>query len=212
MNFNGFSNKRIPDLVSAITLTGSEYVSIFQDGTLKKVTVSQISAGTGSIDGSVPSGGIEGNFLRKSSGTNFDSAWANITEDDLPATVKQGLERMLVIGELSTFAEFATGLVCDYVLVWAPFTIKAIDVICPITPASGSITIDIVYRATPGGELTSLYTNNSKPTIQCNGYASWETFTGSNLPNTVQLAQGSILGFRIVSAPKDAQDLYITVR
>lgn len=212
MNFNGFSNKRIPDLTSAITLTGSEYVSIFQDGTLKKVTVSQISAGTGAIEGSVPSGGIEGNFLRKSSGTNFDSAWAGITEDDLPATVRQGLERMLVIGELSTFVEFATGVVCDYVFVWAPFTIKAIDIICPITPATGEITIDLVYRATPGGELSSLYTNNSKPTIQCNGYASWATFTGSSLPDTVQLAQNSILGFRIVSAPKDAQDLYITVR
>lgn len=212
MNYNGFSNKRIPDLTSAITLTGSEYVTIFQDNALKKVTVSQISAGTGTIEGSVPSGGVQGNFLRKNSGTNFDSAWANITEDDLPGTVKQGLERMFAIGELSTFAEFASGTVCDYVVVWTPFTIKAIDVVCPITPASGTITIDLVYRATTGGPLTSLYTTNTKPSLSCNGYASWATFTGNNLPNTTSLAQGSILGFRIISAPQDAQDLYITVR
>lgn len=212
MNYNGFSNKRITQLSSATQLSGGEYVVIYQDNNLKKVTISQISAGTGSIEGSLPSGGITSQFVKKSSSQDYDAEWSYLTEADLPPTVVQGLERMFAIGELSTFAEFGSGIICDYVVVWAPFTIKAIDVVCPITPVTGSIVIDIVYRDTPGGPLQSIYQSNSKPALSCNGYASWATFSGANLPDTINLAQGSILGFRIISAPPNAQDLYVTVR
>lgn len=212
MNYNGFSNKRIAQLSSATQLSGGEYVVIYQDNNLKKVTISQISAGTGSIEGSLPSGGITSQFVKKSSSNNYDSEWSYITESDLPPTVVQGLDRMFAIGELSTIAEFNPGLICDYAIVWTPFTIKAIDIVCPITASSGSIVIDILYRATPGGQLSSLYTTNSKPTLSCNGYASWATFTGANLPNTTSLSQGSIVGFQIISAPVGCEDLYITLR
>ena len=250
MNFNGFSNKRIPDLASAVTITGEEYVSIFQDGTLKKVTVSQISAGTGTIEGGVPAGGETGQFLRKSGSENYQTEWASISfttnditegsgnlywtnsrfdtrlessnlnasnlstgtvsTDRLPSIALQGLERLFVVGELSTIVDY--GGICDHAVVWAPMTINAIDVVCPETPTTGTIVIDILYRATPGGPLTSLYTSNSKPSLSCNGYASWATFAGSNLPNTTLLAQGAIIGFKIVSAPVGAKDLYVTVR
>lgn len=249
MNYNGFSNKRIPDLTSATSLTGSEYVTIFQDNALKKVTVSQISAGTGSIEGSLPSGGVTGQYLIKSGNGNYQVEWqtisistdqvtegtgnvywtnsrfdtrlasaslnpANLSSEipvnKLPSIALQGIERMFAMGDLAALS--GSLFVCDYAVVWAPMTINSIDIVCPSTPASGSIVIDIVYRATPGGALSSLYTSNTKPSLSCNGYASWATFTGANLPNTTSLAQGSIIGFTIVSAPAGCEDLYVTVR
>lgn len=250
MNYNGFSNKRIPDLASATQLQGGEYVVVYQDSALKKVTISQISAGTGEIAGSLPTGGITGQYLRKSGNGNYETEWGTvsfttdqITEgtgnlywtnsrfdtrlsssslnasnlasgtisvDRLPSIALQGLERMFAMGDLSALS--GSIFVCDYAVVWAATTINAIDIVCPITPASGTIVIDIVYRATPGGALSSLYVNNTKPSLSCNGHASWATFTGSNLPDTTSLAQGSIIGFTIVSAPAGCEDLYVTVR
>jgi hypothetical protein len=280
MNYNGLSNKRITQIASATQLSGGEYVVVYQDSTLKKITISQISAGTGTVEGGIPTGGITGQYLRKSGNSNYQTEWAtlsfntdqisegsgnlywtnarfdtrlgtaglnanNITSgtiadarfpatlpsvsganltnlnagnistgtistNRLPAIALQGLERLFAVGELSTVADF--GGICDHAVVWAPMTINAIDVVCPDTPATGAIVIDIVYRATPGGPLTSRYNTNTKPSLSCNGYANWATFAGSNLPDTTSLAQGAIIGFKIVSAPFGANDLYVTVR
>jgi hypothetical protein len=73
MNFNGFSNKRIPQLSSATQLQGGEYVAVYQDNALKKVTISQIfdtnswvhpevitaNAGTSNSEYSLPGSGEE---------------------------------------------------------------------------------------------------------------------------------------------------------
>jgi hypothetical protein len=209
MNFN-FSNRRINQLTAATGLVGTELIPIFQNNTLRSVSVSQISAGTGTIQGGLPSGGVEGSFLKKTGTLNYESTWSLILEDDLPPTVVQGLERLFIVGDLTPASELS--VICDYAIVWTPYTIKAIDIICPKTSSTGEIVIDLLYRATPGGELSSLYTSNQKPSLSCNGYASWATFTGNNLPNTIELVQGSIIGFKIISAPIGCEDLYVTVR
>jgi hypothetical protein len=118
MNFNGFSNKRIPDLASAVTITGEEYVSIFQDGTLKKVTVSQISAGTGTIQGGVPVGGEAGQFLRKSGSENYQTEWTTLSWQDFKmdlSVIEEGTSatasvNQIVIGKSSNESPFSLNL------------------------------------------------------------------------------------------------------
>jgi len=118
MNFNGFSNKRIPDLASAVTITGEEYVSIFQDGTLKKVTVSQISAGTGTIQGGVPVGGEAGQFLRKSGSENYQTEWITLSWQDVKmdlSVIEEGTSatasvNQIVIGKSSNESPFSLNL------------------------------------------------------------------------------------------------------
>jgi hypothetical protein len=118
MNFNGFSNKRIPDLASAVTITGEEYVSIFQDGTLKKVTVSQISAGTGTIQGGVPVGGEAGQFLRKSGSENYQTEWTTLSWQDVKmdlSVIEEGTSatasvNQIVIGKSSNESPFSLNL------------------------------------------------------------------------------------------------------
>jgi hypothetical protein len=118
MNFNGFSNKRIPDLASAVTITGEEYVSIFQNGTLKKVTVSQISAGTGTIQGGVPVGGEAGQFLRKSGSENYQTEWTTLSWQDVKmdlSVIEEGTSatasvNQIVIGKSSNESPFSLNL------------------------------------------------------------------------------------------------------
>jgi hypothetical protein len=88
-------------------------------------------------------------------------------------------------------------------------TITAIALTCATTPASGTITIDILTCAS-GGTPTSLYSVNPKPTLTCNGgYAS---AVSANVPDTVALAVGDLLFVRLSGTPPaGAYDLQVAV-
>lgn len=124
------------------------------------------------------------------------------------------LDRFIAIGDLASILGTATGgRIIDYVFVPVGFTISAIDVLCPDSPSSGTITIDILRATTTGGAFASLYTGvNTKPSLTCAGSASFATFTGSNLPDTTSIASGSVLAVKITAAPLGAHDLYVTIR
>jgi hypothetical protein len=124
-----------------------------------------------------------------------------------------GLDRCLALGDLAIIAATeAGGPVIDYLFVPSSFTITAIDMLCPVSPNTGSITIDLLVATYSGGPFTSLYTSNTKPTLTCVGNASFATFTGANLPNTPSIAAGSVLAVKLTAAPAGAQDLYVTIR
>lgn len=124
---------------------------------------------------------------------------------------RESLRRFVAIGDLmSIVGTEATGRVIDYIILPAAHTIAAIDILCPLAAASGTITIDILRATASGGSLTSLYTSNPKPTLTCAGGVSF--VTSSALPNTTSLAAGTVLAVSILSAPADCRDLYVSIR
>ena len=101
--------------------------------------------------------------------------------------------RFQAIGHI---AAFGTTYDIDAIPIRHAFTITGLRLTCLTTPASGTITAEL-FKVTPGGAATTLYSSNPKPTLTCNGgYAS---ATSSNLPNTVALTAGDLLICRFAS-------------
>ena len=124
---------------------------------------------------------------------------------------REALRRFVAIGDLASIvASESGGRVIDYLILPSAMTIEAIDILCPLAAASGTITIDILRATTTGGSLTSLYTSNPKPTLTCAGGVSFVTSTA--LPDTVILAAGTVLAVKITDAPLGARDLYVSIR
>jgi len=124
---------------------------------------------------------------------------------------REALRRFVAIGDLAALVGTVTGgPVIDYILLPSAMTIEAIDLVCPLASASGTITIDILTATATGGALTSLYTSNPKPTLTCAGGVSFVTSTA--LPNTVLMNAGTVLAVKLVDAPLGARDLYVSIR
>jgi hypothetical protein len=140
----------------------------------------------------------------------------NGTEWDILSTVSvssASLSRFTLMGDLAAAVGTTTGgPIIDYVFVESGFTISAINMLCPVSPSSGNITIDILRATSSGGAFSSLYATNTKPSLTCAGNASYQTFTGSNLPDIKTIAAGSVLAVRLTNAPLGASDLYVTIR
>lgn len=90
------------------------------------------------------------------------------------------------------------------------FVITGILIVCPQTPASGTIEIELL-KVSPGGSPTTLYTSNPLPTLTCNGGYALVSFSSPDLPDVTTLAAGEILIARITEAPEDAVDLKVMV-
>lgn len=93
-------------------------------------------------------------------------------------------------------------------LVVRPLTISAIRIICPNSPASGDIEVEL-FRVTPGGSPATLYTSNPLPVLACNG--GYAAISSPNLPDVLSIAAGDLLIARIVAAPGDSVDLKVMV-
>lgn len=115
--------------------------------------------------------------------------------------------RFEFVGDLS----YCVG-VDDVLYIEAGFTITSILVYARKTPASGTITLDVLGASGPGGTLASLYSATPPPSLTCNGGGVAATFTGANLPDSATVAAGSILAVRITGAPAFADDLLVVVR
>lgn len=123
---------------------------------------------------------------------------------------REANRRFLAIGSLAAIA--AADTIMDAFYLPAAMTIGAIDVICPFATASGNVEIDLLRATATGGSFTSLYTSNTKPSLTLAGGVSFATFTGSNLPNTINLAAGTVLACKILAAEAGAEDLIVIVR
>jgi hypothetical protein len=88
------------------------------------------------------------------------------------------------------------------------YVITGIQIMCPRTPASGSITVELL-KCVPGGSPTTLYTSNPLPELACNG--GYAVINSPNLPNITSLAAGEILIARLTGAPGGAFDLKVQV-
>lgn len=184
---------KVPPAAGTEAATASTVPVRGSDGTLKASNHASIGAA-----------GAAGAVVALDSGGKVPSA-------ALPAT--GGLSRLVAVGDLALIAATEEGgAIIDYVLVTSDLTISAIDLLCPESPSSGAITIDVLRATTSGGAFSSIYTSNTKPSLTCAGNASFATFTGSNLPNTTSIAAGSVLAVKLTAAPTGAQDLYVTIR
>jgi hypothetical protein len=123
---------------------------------------------------------------------------------------REANRRFLAIGNLAAIV--AADTIMDAFLLPSAMTISAIDVICPFATASGSVEIDLLSATTSGGSFSSLYTSNTKPSLTLAGGVSFATFTGVNLPDTVNLAANTVLACKILSTPVGARDLIVVVR
>lgn len=117
--------------------------------------------------------------------------------------------RFSFLGGLSRFALIET-------VVWhktpTALDISEIEIQAGDTPASGSIAIDVLHKATAAGAVASLYTANTPPSLACTGSATDGTFSGANLPDTTAIAAGEYIGIKITGAPDGARDLMAIVR
>jgi hypothetical protein len=102
------------------------------------------------------------------------------------------------------------GLDMGQYLITSEFEIGAITVVCPQTPASGTIEFGL-WKVTPGGAAVNLYTSNPLPALTCNGGYAAATIASGSLPNTTTIAAGDLLIVRLTAAPADARDILVSV-
>jgi hypothetical protein len=118
-----------------------------------------------------------------------------------------GSAEFAAIGNLAPMA----GMVIGRRYYQSGTTISRIEAVCPDTPASGTIQLDVLVQTTPGGALTSLYSTRAKPTITCNGGYAVAVQTGGTLPDTVTIPAGAVVVVKVISAPAGAIDLQVKI-
>lgn len=119
----------------------------------------------------------------------------------------QSFAQLLVIGDLQAHA--ANGPIHDFYLnTDRARTLRKVAVTCPQTSETGSIDIDLLVITTPGGTPVSLFETKPKPTITCNGGASWVVLSGSAL-ETLNIPDNSLIQLTIQNASANCFDLRV---
>lgn len=194
MNFNGFSNKRIPQLASATQLQGGEYVVVYQDEALKKVTISQISAGTGSIEGSLPSGGITGQFLRKNANGNYEVEWSDVSSRDIKMDftfVEDGTSATAAINQI-TFKKSPAESSFSFILPESPQTGDQVFIKDSNGDASNNkITIYREGVTVDGSDSIVIHRNYGSVNLIYNG-SEWNAISGSGYGETGKLGKAVV--------------------
>lgn len=86
--------------------------------------------------------------------------------------------------------------------------ITGIQITCRATPASGTVEVEL-FKATPGGSPTTLYTSSPLPTLTCNGgYAS---AASANLPDVTTVSASDLILAKVTNAPAGTYDVTVHV-
>lgn len=136
--------------------------------------------------------------------TRVDDAQADATQALANAQLRLEFE---AIGDLVPLI----GYDMDQVYLISDFSISRITIICPDSPAAGTIEVDLFKITASGGSPVSLYSVNPLPTLTCNGGYAYVSYITPNLPDDPDLVAGSLLLVRITDAPPFARGLKVMV-
>lgn len=111
--------------------------------------------------------------------------------------------RVIAIGGLAAIA--AADVIAEYAWVVEAGSLSAIDLFCPTTPSSGSISVQVSRLSGQGGTYSQIATAS----LTCAGGARYTTATVSPV---VSLSAGDILSLKVTEAPVGAVGLYAALR
>jgi hypothetical protein len=132
----------------------------------------------------------------------------NTSITSLDAKIKsQSFAQLFAIGDLNFHAE--NGPIHDFYLnTDSARILRKIAATCPQTSETGAIEFDLLIVSSPGGTATSLFQTKPKPTITCNGGASWIVISENDL-DSVNIPDNSLIQLTITASPPDCFDIRV---